>query len=239
MYSHLQVQWELFILSDTAPNMKKWTDQIKFDVNKHRWFIVGALIFWVYATYMLPNKVVWREPVPVRGTPVDEFVTFSTHWVWPYVSYYIYIFGAFLVLQTDRLKKVLILAYFAAGLVSTFIFFYFPTIILRDERYPLAQVTDLSEWALNFIRSSDRSINCMPSMHVALSLIATLTICMEQKKWRPFAIVWFALIAYSTMATKQHYFFDVISGSLHGLVFWYVSYRYILHQSEKNLSNLR
>ncbi len=213
--------------------MKKWTDQIKIDVDKHRWLIVGALIFWVYATYMLPNKVVWREPMPVRATPVDEFVTLSTLWVWPYVSYYIYIFGAFLALRTEKFKKVLILAYATAGLASTVIFFSFPTMISRDERYPLAQVTDLSDWVLDFIRSSDRSINCMPSMHVALSLIATLTICSEQKKWRPVAVIWFTLIAYSTMATKQHYFYDVISGSLHGLVFWYASYRHILNQIEK------
>ena len=142
--------------------MKKWTELIKFDVNKHRWLIVGALIFWVYATYMLPNKVVWREPVPVRGTPVDDFVKFSTYWVWPYVSYYIYIFGAFLVLQTDRLKKVLILAYFAAGLVSTFIFFYFPTIILRDERYPLAQDTCVQTGATHRLQCALRASPSAP-----------------------------------------------------------------------------
>lgn len=212
--------------------MKKWIEEFKFDVNKHRWFIVPALIFWVYATYMLPNRVVLREPVPVRGTPVDDFITLSTNWVWPYVSYYIYIFGTFLALRTDKFKKVLILAYTTAGLASSFIFFTFPTMISRDENYPLSHVTGISEWALQFIRSSDRSINCMPSMHVALSLIATLTICMEQKKWRPVAIVWFTLIAYSTMATKQHYFYDVVSGSLHGFAFWYASYRYILNQNE-------
>lgn len=216
--------------------MKKWIEQIKFDVNKHRWFILLALIFWVYATYMLPNKIMLRAPVAVRDTPVDDFINLSANWVWAYVSYYIYIFGTFLALQTDRFKKVLILAYATAGLASTFIFFSFPTMILRDENYPLSHVTGLSEWALQFIRSSDRSVNCMPSMHVALSLIATLTICMEQKKWRPLAIVWFTLIAYSTMATKQHYFYDVVSGSLHGLIFWYASYRYILNQNEKNLS---
>lgn len=215
--------------------MKKWTERIKFDVNKHRWFIIGGLIFWVYVTYMLPNKIILREPMPVRGTPVDDFISLSSHWVWPYVSYYVYIFGTFLVLQTERFKKVLILAYTTAGLASSFIFFSFPTMILRDERYPLAHVTTLSEWALQFIRASDRSVNCMPSMHVALSLIATLTICMELKKWRPVALIWFALIAYSTMATKQHYFYDVVSGSLHGVIFWYASYRYILNQNEKNL----
>jgi membrane-associated phospholipid phosphatase len=212
--------------------MKKWIKQFNFDVNKHRWFIIPALIFWLSVTYMLPNKIVLRDPVPVRGTRIDELITLSTNWVWPYVSYYIYIFGMFLALRTDKFKKVLILAYTTAGFVSTLIFFTFPTMIFRDEFYPLSHVTGISEWALQFIRSTDRSINCMPSMHVALSLIATLTLSMEQKKWRPLAIVWFSLIAYSTMATKQHYFYDVVSGSMHGLIFWYVSYRYILNQNE-------
>ena len=203
----------------------------KIEFGKHQVVTLIFLIAWVAGTYMLPNKYILREPAPVALTPVDNFIALSYYWIWAYVSYYIYIFGSFLVIQKELNKKIMVLAYFSAGLASTLIFFLFPTMISRDH-YPLAQITDISAWVLQTIRSTDASVNCMPSMHVALSLIATLTICLDSKKLRPIAIPWFLLIAYSTMATKQHYFYDVVTGCIHGLFFWLVSYRYIQHQNQ-------
>jgi membrane-associated phospholipid phosphatase len=60
-------------------------------------------------------------------------------------------------------------------------------------------------------------------MHIALSLSAALSINLESKKNGAVAFIWFALISYSTMATKQHYFYDFVAGILLACCFWYFS----------------
>ena len=118
------------------------------------------------------------------------------------------------------------MSYSLAGLFACVIFFVYPTSISR-EFYLIETNINLSDYVLNFIRQIDTNINCNPSMHVALSLIAALAITSESKKQGILALVWFCLISYSTMATKQHYFYDVLSGALLGLLFWFLNFYYI------------
>jgi membrane-associated phospholipid phosphatase len=193
---------------------------IQLSQNQFTWLIV--LIVWQLLTYMLPNKIILFEPRPVPLSMVDDMIPMSSWWIWFYVSYYIFIFGTFLFLKFEKTKKLLFMSYTSSALFSCFCFFLFPTSIDR-ELYPIGEIKGLSDWALNFIRSTDTSVNCLPSMHIALSLTATLCIYSESRKYGLLAFIWFSLISYSTMATKQHYFYDFVAGVVLAVVFWIFS----------------
>lgn len=188
-------------------------------LSQNQFFWLALLIVWQSLTYMLPNKIILFEPRPVPLSVIDDMIALSSWWVWFYISYYFFIFGTFLFLKHEKTKKVLYLAYASSALFSCFCFFFFPTSIDR-ELYPVGEVKGLSDWALNFIRSADTSVNCLPSMHITLSLTATLCISSESRLKGLLAFVWFVLISYSTMATKQHYFYDFVAGVVLAVVFW-------------------
>lgn len=193
---------------------------IQLSQNQFFWLIL--LIVWQLLTYMLPNKIILFEPRPVPLSMVDDMIPLTSWWIWFYVSYYVFIFGTFLFVKFEKTKKILYLTYTSSALFSCFYFFLLPTSIDR-ELYPIGEINGLSDWALNFIRSTDTSVNCLPSMHIALSLSATLCISSENRLKGLLAFVWFCLISYSTMATKQHYFYDFIAGVVLAVVFWTLS----------------
>lgn len=193
---------------------------IDLDKNHYRVFI--GLIAWMILTYMLPNKYVLLPPSEVNQTFVDQMIPLSSIWIWVYISYYFFIFFPYLFGENIKRRKLLLSTYTTSAGVSCLIFFAFPTSISR-ELYPL-QVVSLSDQVLNIIRTVDASVNCIPSMHIALSLIATLTYWTEDKLKGSLASFWFLMISYSTMATKQHYFHDVITGAFLGLFFWVICF---------------
>ena len=56
-------------------------------------------------------------------------------------------------------------------------------------------------------------VNCLPSMHVCMSFVAAACLSLVYGRvGRALVWAWFVAICYSTMATKQHYFVDLIAG---------------------------
>lgn len=187
---------------------------------KRRWWMVFGVTAWILFTYMIPNKVSLFEPKPVPLLPLDSMIGFSPGWIWPYVSYYLYLaVPAFATDDEDILNQALYSYVFAAAAGSLF-FLLFPTMLPR-ELYPSTEAGDVvSVFALNLIRFLDTSVNCFPSMHVALTTIASLTLLRVSRRWFWIAVPWALAIFYSTVATKQHYALDVIGGFFFGLGFF-------------------
>lgn len=198
---------------------------MKLDFEKHHYQLVAISIIWQVITYMLPNKLILREPWPVPVTAADEWVNVSSPWIWVYVSFYIYFGGAYLFSKSIFNRQLMFYSYMISATLSMFYFFLFPTSIVRDP-YKIGSA-GASETVLNFIRTIDTSVNCLPSMHICLSTIATITLFRVSKIFGLFAVFWLLMIAYSTMATKQHYFYDVLTGAALGAVTWLGVYYYL------------
>jgi membrane-associated phospholipid phosphatase len=98
-----------------------------------------------------------------------------------------------------------------SAFVSGIIFIFFPTHIGRDS-YPIDFHHSLTIFALDRIRYFDRAVNCLPSMHVCMSCLASVSYSSQGRRAVWASGLWTVLIIYSTMATKQHYFLDVVTG---------------------------
>jgi membrane-associated phospholipid phosphatase len=189
---------------------------IKIVNNNNRLYMGVFLLGWIVTFYSLPNKYLINIPTLVPTTIVDDFIRLSPGWTWIYISYYGYLAFAFLFAKKEQNMNQIFYSFVSTAALSAVFFFTYPTMIVRD-LYPLGLFDGASAWALEYIRVMDESVCCAPSMHITMTTIAALTIKHEAKKLSRFTDVWALLIFYSTMATKQHYFIDVVTGFLFGL----------------------
>jgi membrane-associated phospholipid phosphatase len=192
------------------------TTQLIKIVNRKTHFPLGLFILvWVIVTYMLPQKfpIFGAQLVPV--TFIDQAIPLTPEWIWIYVSYYLFLISAFICARGDNANQIFY-SYFASAIIGTVIFFLFPTLIDRS-LHPISGTSTLSSWLLALIRTTDAPLNCAPSMHIAMTTIAAGTLIRERSWYTWPAITWALLIAYSTMATKQHYWWDVATGFAFGL----------------------
>lgn len=173
----------------------------------------GLLSYWV-AIYYGAQAV---SPFTVRQfdlTVIDRLVTFQPAWVWGYAAIYPFVVVVpWLATRRDDLRRyalAMVTVIFVAGLF----FFFFPVAGPRPSGVD-------ANWLYDRLVSIDPVTNAFPSLHCAMATLAALfagralaSPGAQQMRaiWR-FAM-WFlvAVILYSTLATKQHYFLDVVSG---------------------------
>lgn len=99
---------------------------------------------------------------------------------------------------------------------------------------------DVSGFAgFDMLQGIDAAGNACPSMHVAAAIFTAIRIehVLRQARapvsLRLFNLVWFAAIAWSTLAIKQHVVLDVAAGALLGLGFALASLRWRLEARQK------
>lgn len=175
-----------------------------------------ALLAWIILCYILPNKFLLRTPQLVPLTLMDHLVHFSPNWIWAYVSYYPYLIAVYFLIEKNENLNHYFYCLLSTAFFSCLFFFAYPTLIMRD-MYPLIATHDLTGTAIGLIRHLDESVNCAPSMHITMTTVAFLCIRKDDKTYTVPMLIWALLIAYSTMATKQHYFVDVLSGLCFGI----------------------
>ena len=68
-------------------------------------------------------------------------------------------------------------------------------------------------WGLRFLYDADPPYNCFPSIHVAHSVVSALACFRVHQRLGLLTIACAALVAISTLFTKQHYVADVVAGA--------------------------
>ncbi len=68
----------------------------------------------------------------------------------------------------------------------------------------------------------DPPFNTWPSLHVAFSGLVTLVVARWLERRRSVVLLWvcWAAISISTLTVKQHFIWDVITGTLLALAYW-------------------
>jgi len=176
---------------------------------------IGVAAFWAAAYLGTAGFNAARAPRVLAWDAIWIF-PFVSAFVVPYLSAYALPFVAAASLR-DRAK----FRRFAAVAVGTMAFsaicfILFPLTLARPE-IPLAS---LSDRLLAALYAADRPTNLFPSLHVSLSFLFALAVGDARPRLRPWMIAWAALVAVSTLFTRQHYLIDVVGGVIVAWIAW-------------------
>lgn len=173
------------------------------------------LVILFIACYTLPNQLEWLPATPVALVSIDHIIPFQVEWIWFYLITYPYVAIVYFFGLNEEGAKIFVNSYILASAVGAIIFFSYPTIIVRN-LYAVNPERSISSLALYYFHFLDKPKNCIPSFHIALTFITSASLYLSCKRKGVLGIILGLLIAYSTMAVKQHYFLDVLSGFILG-----------------------
>ncbi|HVC29449.1 MAG TPA: phosphatase PAP2 family protein [Gammaproteobacteria bacterium] len=171
-------------------------------------FMMGY--FWLLKHTIFPVTV-----IPVTG--LDRLISFQPWCIVPYASLWLYISLVPQLFSKWRELAPYLSAVTVLSLAGFAIFLFWPTVIPKPNidwaQYP----------SVAFLKSVDASGNACPSLHVAFAVLSGVWLHRLLKQMcAPVSLhvlnaCWCILIAYSTLATKQHVALDVVSGAALGL----------------------
>ncbi|MDR1968226.1 MAG: phosphatase PAP2 family protein [Burkholderiaceae bacterium] len=175
--------------------------------------------------YFYIQRHPWFAATPIPVTAIDRWIGFQPAALWLYLSLWVYT-GLPVALQPD-LKR---LARFGLhiGLMCALalaVFALWPT------STSMAPDRSQAGGAFAVLRGLDASGNACPSLHVAAAVFCglwlhTLLRRIGTPAWlRALNWLWCLAIVYSTLATKQHQWIDVVAGAALGAAGGWLSLR--------------
>jgi hypothetical protein len=190
---------------------------------------VGTTVFMAlfFVAYFLLLRHPSQPPIEMPLTVVDRWIPFEPWALWPYVSLWFYVALPPGLLVTFRS----LLAYGswigALCLTGLACFYLWPTAVPPRD-LPAAGVA-----TFELLRGVDAAGNACPSLHVAAATFSAFWLhrllrALALPAWlRALNMLWYALIVWSTMATRQHVWWDVLAGLALALLFTPASRRWI------------
>jgi membrane-associated phospholipid phosphatase len=179
--------------------------------------LLVALNLTVWVPYRILQRVQFFPATSMPFSAIDHAIPFSSGAVWAYLSIYAFLpLGPFLLEDRQRILQYA-QGVLAMSVIATIIFVFWPTVCPR----PDASGTNAVYRALIAI---DNPYHAFPSLHAAFAIYSALYAieAARQLGWRratEFGFwVWAGLILYATLATRQHVFIDILTGSLLGFV---------------------
>jgi membrane-associated phospholipid phosphatase len=144
-------------------------------------------------------------------TRLDDAIPFWTWTSWCYLPFYAAVFiiciaGFRSRVLFNRALKAVALVMFIGAICHLTIGAEYPRPVLHPP-YP-----DLSTAFMALVQRIDRPGNVFPSLHVAQTSTLAFILYRDRPRLGAFTIVIAAILALSTLTTKQHFIADVISG---------------------------
>lgn len=201
---------------DTGPD---WIRQAVERASRHT-FMRIAVVSVAITVFMAGYFILLRHPLfPVTFIPLtalDRLIGFQPWSLLPYVSLWLYISCAPMLLVGTRQYWLYGSSAVLLAAVGFTFFLFWPTAVPAPDvdwsRYPYVA----------FLKSVDAAGNACPSLHVAYAVLTALWLQrllgqIGAPGWlRSLNWLWCAVIAYSTLATKQHVAWDLAAGALLG-----------------------
>lgn len=167
-----------------------------------------AAAYWVF--YLYPNLFATWEAHLLPLLWIDQRTPLLPGTFLIYLSdYLVFAFVIFLQRTKNEFHHLSRMCFMTLLLCGLF-FLLYPTTYPRPA-YPTVDCL-IVQLAMDTIQNLDSPKNCFPSMHVALTGVATYSIRNRSKPLFLFFGVWTLLIYISTLTTKQHYFMDIVGG---------------------------
>ena len=170
------------------------------------WLIAQGIVIVIYHGTMLITPF---KAVELPMTYIDRLIGFHPFFTYIYVSFFLQLFIGVVYTDEDISLKCAGAIVLNACMASP-VFYFFPTTMTTaffNEGHHTTHFMSV------FIRSLDKNYNCFPSIHIANSLVASVYFNVRRSRpWQVISVLWFILIAWSVISTRQHYFIDVIGG---------------------------
>ncbi|WP_434772553.1 phosphatase PAP2 family protein [Pseudomonas entomophila] len=145
----------------------------------------------------------------MQPSSLDRMVAFTPHAIWLYLSFFLVVPLGYCLTPLHRvrwLSRAMRLTALGAGLV----YLAWPTTMV----YPVDAGATFSSTLLAALIAVDSTNNCLPSLHMALMVLAVWGIGTAGRTRRTlFFLVWVVAIAYSILQLRRHLFIDVVSGA--------------------------
>lgn len=174
-------------------------------------------LFFIGYFHTLRNQVYPVLEMPL--TTLDRWMPFQPEWLLPYLSLWFYVGIAPGLMTTVR--EILLYGLWAAALALTGLtcFHFWPTTV------SVLQADLALPPSFNLLKGLDAAGNACPSLHVAFSVFTAIWIdyvlrldrCPDRLRF--LNLIWMLVIAYSTLAIKQHVALDALAGALLGACF--------------------
>jgi membrane-associated phospholipid phosphatase len=177
---------------------------------------LGMAAFFVAYFWVLRHPL--HSPTIIPLTAVDRLVDFRPGALPLYFSLWVYVPLAPALLSGRREFMAYGLAVVGLSLIGLGIFLVWPTAV------PPSGIDWSQHPAIAFLKSVDASGNACPSLHVAFAVFTAFWL---ERQWRQMGAgrlvralsgLWCLAILYSTVATRQHVFLDVLAGAALGAV---------------------
>lgn len=153
-----------------------------------------------------------RGIVYVPELALDRAIPLLPAWALVYGSLYgsLIVLPIVIVRQDDHIRRT-VHAYLLVWITAYACFLWYPTAAPRPDA---VSGGGFGAWSLRLLYGADPPFNCFPSIHVAHSFVSALALVRVHRRVGIAALVAAALVALSTLFTKQHYVLDVASGIL-------------------------
>ncbi|MCY1201898.1 PAP2 superfamily protein [compost metagenome] len=217
----------LHIAAEARP--ATWTADIWLRIRRH--FLLKAVgttaftwLFFIGYFHLLRNPAFPVTVMPL--TALDHLIPFQPYTLGAYLSLWVYVGFAPGLQLTFRELVVYGLWIGALCLSGLGLFYFWPTQI------PPLDIDVSGYPGFAMLQGVDAAGNACPSMHVAVAIFTAVRLAdvlrAARTPWLLQAInwAWFAAIAYSTLAVKQHVVLDAVAGALLGLAFALPSLRW-------------
>jgi membrane-associated phospholipid phosphatase len=213
----------------SRPAHPDWRAEIWSRMRELFWLKLLGTALWTTLFFIGYFELLRYPAHPVTVMPltwVDALVPFQPAMLWPYLSLWFYI-GIAPGLQRG-FPQLLVYGLWTVVLMGggLAIFHFWPTAVppltLDRTVYP----------GFSMLEGVDAAGNASPSMHVASAVFTGIRIhAVLRETGSPMALrlanlVWAALIAWSTMAVRQHVALDVLGGACLGLLVALASLRW-------------
>lgn len=139
---------------------------------------------------------------------VDQAIPFSPAGIWLYLSFFLMIPLAYLTCPVNRLRW-LRNSMMLTALLSGVIYMIWPTTMV----YPTFTQNTLSGQMLKALTDIDSRQNCLPSLHMALTVLSVWAVS-SKNTWKTVAYgLWCLAIGFSILQLRRHLFVDLLSGA--------------------------
>ncbi len=177
-------------------------------------FLMGLVFLLLYSSANQFSQL--TAPHPTFFMEWEREIPFISGFIIPYMSLDLMFVIAFLLPYTRLELRVLALRVLFIVLISVVIFILFPL----QYAFPKPTTDGL---LFELLKKVDLPFNQLPSLHI--SFIFILFDAMKKhlpKILKYFVLVWFLLIALSTLLVYQHHFIDIPTGTMVGLLAIYL-----------------